>query len=33
LRQEWLNGDIRHADEEQLALKRLIAEVYHDSTR
>lgn len=33
LREEWLNGDIRNADEEQLALKRLIFEVYHDSTR
>lgn len=32
LREEWLNGDIRNADEEQLALKRLINEVYHDST-
>ena len=31
LREEWLNGDIRNADEEQLALKRLINEVYHDS--
>jgi tRNA nucleotidyltransferase (CCA-adding enzyme) len=32
LRDEWLDGDIRNADEEQLALKRLIIEVYHDST-
>jgi tRNA nucleotidyltransferase (CCA-adding enzyme) len=28
LREGWLNGDIRNADEEQLALKRLIVEVY-----
>jgi tRNA nucleotidyltransferase (CCA-adding enzyme) len=31
LRDEWLNGDIRNTDDEQLALKRLINEVYHDS--
>jgi tRNA nucleotidyltransferase (CCA-adding enzyme) len=31
LREAWLNGDIRNSDEEQLALKRLINEVYHDS--
>ena len=29
LREGWLNGDIRNTDEEQLALKRLIVEVYH----